>query len=239
MDLQLDNKVIVVTGGSGSLGRVVVEKFVEAGALCAIPLTDMSELKVFPFDDHENVHLIKGVDLSDEKQAEYFFEEVADQQGGPWASVHLAGGFGMGKLEDTSLQDFKHQMHINAYTCFNSCKAAVRRMRKEGKGGRIVNVSSRPGIEARHGKNLSAYTASKAAVAALTQSLAAELVEEEILVNAVAPSIIDTEPNREAMPHADYKKWVEPSDLASQILYLASPANRATRGAVIPVYGKS
>jgi len=86
---------------------------------------------------------------------------------------------------------------------------------------------------------LSAYTASKAAVAALTQALAAELVEEDILVNAVAPSIIDTEANRNAMPDADYDKWVKPEAIAREMIWLAHPDNTVTRGAVVPVYGKS
>jgi NAD(P)-dependent dehydrogenase (short-subunit alcohol dehydrogenase family) len=83
------------------------------------------------------------------------------------------------------------------------------------------------------------YTASKSAVAALTQSLAQELTEEEIWVNAVAPSILDTPANRAAMPDADHSRWVAPAALAEIIVFLASPANRVTRGAVIPVYGGS
>ena len=84
-----------------------------------------------------------------------------------------------------------------------------------------------------------AYTASKSAVAALTQALAQETTDEKIWVNAVAPSILDTPANRAAMPDADYARWVSPTDLAEVIAFLASPANHVTRGAVIPVYGGS
>jgi NAD(P)-dependent dehydrogenase (short-subunit alcohol dehydrogenase family) len=84
---------------------------------------------------------------------------------------------------------------------------------------------------------MTAYTASKSGVAALTQALAQELTEEQIWVNAVAPSILDTSANRSAMPDADHSRWVSPADLATLIAFLASPDNRATRGAVIPVYG--
>ena len=83
------------------------------------------------------------------------------------------------------------------------------------------------------------YTASKSAVAALTQALAQELTDEQIWINAVAPSILDTPANRSAMPEADYMRWVSPADLAEVITFLASPDNRVTRGAVIPVYGGS
>ena len=84
-----------------------------------------------------------------------------------------------------------------------------------------------------------AYTASKSAVAALTQALAQETVEEEIWINAVAPSIIDTPANRTAMPDADHRRWVAPAAIAEIIAFLASPENRVTRGAVIPIYGGS
>jgi NAD(P)-dependent dehydrogenase (short-subunit alcohol dehydrogenase family) len=81
-----------------------------------------------------------------------------------------------------------------------------------------------------------AYAAAKGAVATLTQALAEELAGEEIWVNAVAPSILHTEANRAAMPDAPHDRWVAPAALAELIVFLASPGNRATRGAVIPVY---
>ncbi len=239
MNLDLQDKVVAVTGGTGSLGTAIVRMLVNEGARCVVPLRDMSELDAFPFNDHEQVALVKGIDLADENQARYFFDELVERESTLWGSVNAAGGFGMGKLERTSLDDFEHQMRINVYTCYNSCRSAVKAMRETDGKGRIVNIASRPALEPRQGEGLSAYTSSKAAVAALTEALAAELVDEDILINAVAPSIIDTEPNRNAMPDADHDKWVKPEDIASHILYLLSPTNRVTRGAVVPVYGKS
>jgi NAD(P)-dependent dehydrogenase (short-subunit alcohol dehydrogenase family) len=86
---------------------------------------------------------------------------------------------------------------------------------------------------------MTAYTASKAAVAAMTVALAEEVARHDILVNAVAPSIMDTRANREAMPKADYSLWPKLDEVARTILFLASPENRVTRGAIVPVYGKS
>ena len=106
-------------------------------------------------------------------------------------------------------------------------------------GGRIVNISARPALEPRLGAGSVAYTASKAAVAALTQSLAAEVLHENILVNAIAPSMIDTDANRKAMPRADYSLWPKPAEIAAIICNLAAPSNRLTSGAVIPVYGRA
>jgi len=106
-------------------------------------------------------------------------------------------------------------------------------------GGRIVNVTARPALEWRAGAGMAAYTASKAAVAALTVALAEEVAKDDILVNAVAPSIMDTPANRAAMPKADHAAWPKVEEVAATILFLASPENKVTRGAIAPVYGRS
>jgi NAD(P)-dependent dehydrogenase (short-subunit alcohol dehydrogenase family) len=106
-------------------------------------------------------------------------------------------------------------------------------------GGRIVNVAARPALEWRQGANMVAYTASKAAVAALTVALAEEVARQDILVNAIAPSIMDTPANRKSMPKADHAAWPKVEDVAHTILFLASPDNTVTRGAVVPVYGRA
>jgi NAD(P)-dependent dehydrogenase (short-subunit alcohol dehydrogenase family) len=80
--------------------------------------------------------------------------------------------------------------------------------------------------------------ASKAAVAALTAALGEEVVKQDILVNAVAPSTMDTAANRRAMPKADFDSWAKVEEVAAAILFLASPENRVTRSAIVPVYGK-
>jgi NAD(P)-dependent dehydrogenase (short-subunit alcohol dehydrogenase family) len=120
---------------------------------------------------------------------------------------------------------------------FLCCRAAVNAMHDAG--GRIVNVATRPALEWRAGSGMAAYAASKAAVAAMTVALAEEVVGSGILVNAVAPSTMDTPANRRAMPKADHAVWAKVEDVAATILFLASPENRVTRGAVVPVYGKS
>jgi NAD(P)-dependent dehydrogenase (short-subunit alcohol dehydrogenase family) len=112
-------------------------------------------------------------------------------------------------------------------------------MTATGAGGRILNVATRPALEWRAGAGMAAYTASKAAVAALTVALAEEVVNSGILVNAIAPSTMDTPANRQAMPDADPAAWAKVEDVAATILFLASPDNRVTRGAVVPVYGRS
>ena len=237
--MNFDNRHIIVTGGTGTLGTAVTEHLLEAGARISIPCYDPSELESFGPKNHENVFLKTGIDLTDEEVTQSFYQDAVENFGGLWASVHIAGGFGMGKIEDSGKSDFMKQINFNLLSCYNSCRNAVRHIRTTGKGGRIVNIASRPALEPRQGAGMTAYTTAKAGVSALTTSLAAELVKEDILVNAVAPSVIDTPQNREAMPNADFDSWPKPQEIANQIASLVSAENKITRGAVIPVYGKS
>jgi NAD(P)-dependent dehydrogenase (short-subunit alcohol dehydrogenase family) len=233
---------VVVTGGTGALGRAVIGRLRAANAICHIPNLVAAELDGFPFSGDGGVHVVRNVDVADEGAVKGFYGDLPPL----WASIHLAGGFAMAPIGEISSGDFTAQFRMNALSCFLCSAAAVTsfRARKAADnsataGGRIVNVSARPALEPRLGAGMTAYTASKSAVAALTQALAQELTAEQIWVNAVAPSILDTPANRAAMPDADYSRWVSPADLAEVIIFLASPDNRATRGAVIPVYGGS
>ncbi|MFH5884155.1 SDR family NAD(P)-dependent oxidoreductase [Halalkalibaculum sp. DA3122] len=240
MEFDLTGRHIVITGGAGALGSAVVKLLLKAGARCSVPCFNEKELESFLQKDEQDVYTKTPVNLADEQQCRSFYELAVSAQGGLWGSVHIAGGFGMGAIEDTPLADFNKQIQMNTITCYNSCRAAVHWMRKSTHGGgRIVNIASRPGVEPRQGKQMTAYTVAKAGVAALTESLAAEVVGDDILVNAIAPSTIDTEANRSAMPDANYDDWPKPEQLAQQIGYLVSPRNEVTRGAVVPVYGKS
>jgi NAD(P)-dependent dehydrogenase (short-subunit alcohol dehydrogenase family) len=184
----------------------------------------------------DGVAYTPGIDLSDETAVASFYASLPSDL---WASVHLAGGFAMGGLTETSLGDLRSQIDLNLVTTFLCCREAVRcfRLRANGGGGRIVNVASRAALVASGGKV--AYSLSKAAVVSLTIGLAEELKREAIFVNAIAPGTIDTAQNRAAMPDMDPANMVPPADIASVILWLASPENSVASGAVIPVYGNS
>jgi NAD(P)-dependent dehydrogenase (short-subunit alcohol dehydrogenase family) len=233
---------VVVTGGTGALGRAVVAALRGAGAVCHVPNLIAAELADFPFASDAGVRIAHDIDVADESRVRRFYRTLPPL----WASIHLAGGFAMAPIGDISAAEFTAQFRMNALSCFLCSAAAIAAFRERGepgpggaRGGRIVNVAARPALEPRLGAGMVAYTASKAAVAALTQALAQETVDDEIWVNAVAPSILDTPANRAAMADADHSRWVAPADIAGLIAFLASPDNRVTRGAVIPVYGGS
>ena len=218
---------VVITGGDGALGQAVVEAFVAAGADCHLPVLGSPEQSA-----GRGIHLLGGVNLTNEKAVEAYFAGLPPIA----ASVHLAGGYRAGPIGETSRADLERMLELNLVTTFLCCREAARVMRRTG-GGRIVNVGAR--VSEVPVAGASAYAASKAAVAALTRSLALELRPDGILVNAVLPSIIDTPANRAAMPSADFSRWPSPDDLAHAILWLASPDNRLTSGALIPVYGNA
>jgi NAD(P)-dependent dehydrogenase (short-subunit alcohol dehydrogenase family) len=208
-DGSLEGHDVVVTGAAGGLGPAVVAAFVARGVRCHAPTR-------------------QELDLTDEAAVTRFYDALP----GLWASVHVAGGFAMAPLEETSLAAFEAQWRINTVTAFLCSREAARRMKRLG-GGRLVNVGSRAALEP-PGDKL-AYVAAKAAVTAMTRALAAELQPARILVNAVIPDTIDTPSNRAAMPAADFSRWTPPAAIAEAIAWLASPANTTVTGALIPV----
>lgn len=222
---------VVVTGGTGALGSAVVDALVKAGARCIIPYRDEKDAK--RLQKREAVTLVSIRDLSDEAEVAKLYKDVSPL----WASIHIAGGYLWGPVADTDKAKAQAQIDMNFMSCFLCCRAAIKAMGTNG--GRIVNVAARPALEWRAGANMSAYGAAKAAVAALTVALSEEVAKDGILVNAVAPSIMDTPTNRKDMPKADFDKWPKVEEVATTVVFLASPENRVTRGAIVPVYGKS
>ncbi len=232
-------RVVVVTGGSGELGSAVVAELLARGAEVHVPVRGAGRPGPLDALAGPALRVALGVDVSDEAGAARFYEGL----GGLWASIHCAGGFLAAPIDATSWGAWEGMMRGNAASVFLCCREAVRAMRRSGTAGpegrgRIVNVAAMPALEPRRGAGMSAYAASKAAVAALTVALAEEVAAEGLWVNAIAPSILDTPSNRAAMPDADVSRWVAPADAAAVAAFLASPANLATRGAVMPVLGR-
>jgi NAD(P)-dependent dehydrogenase (short-subunit alcohol dehydrogenase family) len=231
--LEFDGRQVVVTGGTGALGTAVASALLERGATCHIPLHDNDIPEHFADRAHERVKLYPGVELSDQAKVDAFYGKV----GTLWASIHIAGGFAAKPLAQSSKSDLMGQLDTNLVSCFLCCRAALNAMAPGG--GRIVNIAARPALEPRTGAGMTAYTIAKSGVAALTIALAEEVAKDGVLVNAVAPSIMDTKANRKAMPKADFALWPKVEEVAATILFLSSPANAVTRGAIVTVYGRS
>jgi NAD(P)-dependent dehydrogenase (short-subunit alcohol dehydrogenase family) len=226
------DRQVVVTGGTGALGSAVVSALLDAGAICYVPFRAVEDGERFVHRAHARVTMVPGFEAADEAAVERLYRGVPDL----WASINIAGGFAWKPVGETSKSVLMGQIETNLVSAYLCSRAAVAAMRG---GGRIVNVSARFGLEWRLASNLTAYAAAKAAVAAFTVALSEEVAKQGILVNAVAPSIMDTPANRKDMPKADFAAWPKVEEVAATILFLASPENTVTRGAVVPVHGKS
>jgi NAD(P)-dependent dehydrogenase (short-subunit alcohol dehydrogenase family) len=179
----------------------------------------------------ESVALIEA-DLTDEASVSSLVEGMPRVD----AAIHLVGGFAMGPTAQFAVEDLRAQLDINVVTTFLVLKHALRKMQLEGYG-RIVTVGSRSAV--RPAAQQAAYSASKAAVVAMTQAIAEETRGRDITANCVLPSVIDTSANRASMGETKSDTWVKPASLAEVILFLASPAARDLRGAALPVYGSA
>jgi len=235
MDIrQFSNRVILVGGAAGNVGKAVSAVFYEAGALLALCDHRAGEL-LYTYDKTERVLLLE-TDLASQESVDLMVADVLRAFGRVDAFIALTGGFSMGTpLHLISSQEWEYMMRLNVSTLFNVCHAVLPHMR-ERRQGKIVTVGARSALS---GKALmGAYCASKATVMRLTETLSEENKHYGINVNCVLPSIIDTPQNRNDMPDSDFSTWVSPDALADVILFLASDASRALHGAAVPVYGR-
>lgn len=214
-------KKVIITGGLGGLGRAVERAFLDADY--AVALIDRAPAP----DDHP--FCIGDVDLTDEGQAFAAFDAASAKLGGADVLVNIAGGFRFDAIATGDPRSWSAMFAVNLTTCVNMCRAAARSI---GADGAIVNIGAM--AAERSGVGMAPYAASKAAVARLTESLAAEL-EGRIRVNAVLPLTLDTPQNRADMPDVDPRCWTSTSAVADVIVFLASTQARSINGALIPV----
>jgi NAD(P)-dependent dehydrogenase (short-subunit alcohol dehydrogenase family) len=235
----LTDRVVIVTGAAGNLGRAVARAFQAVGAKLTLVDRSPDRLpKLFPeLVDSSDHSLVTSVDLMAAESVEEAVRETVERFGRIDVLVNTVGGFRPGTpIHETPLETWDFMLDLNARTALIVTRAVVPIMLEQGYG-RIVHVASRAALSG--GSKMVAYSAAKSAVVRLTESASAELRRAGINVNCVLPGTIDTPQNRESMPSADHSRWVTPEAIADVILFLASDAARAVTGAAIPVYGKS
>ncbi len=233
---ELTGKVAVVTGAAGNLGRAVCQALAAKGVCVALLGRDSQSLEQARAELGDDAGAF-AADLLDPQALGEAIAAVMARFGRIDILANIAGGFTMGPpLHETSDRDWDLMMDINARTVFNACRAVIPHLLARG-GGRIVNVAARAALQGQG--YMAPYSASKAVVIRLTESLAAEYRDQGITANCVLPGTLDTPENRAAMPDADHGRWVPIAALADVILFLVSDAARAVNGAAIPVYGQS
>lgn len=235
--MNLQTRVVVVTGAFGVLGQAVASAFAARGAQLA--LLDLAiEPHAPPAAGPGGAPLVLGgVDLSDMEATRRAMVATSMRFGGIDVLVNVAGGFQWQTLEQGDVETWDQLYRLNLRTAVVCCKTALPALLERSPGSRIVNVGA-GAAAGRAGAGMGAYTASKAGVQRLTESLAEETRDRGLTVNAVLPGIIDTPRNRADMPDADFSRWVAPEAIAEVIAFLASPEAAAVTGASLPVNGR-
>ena len=230
---------VLITGGTGILGSAVTKAYIAQGDNVAVTYlfeNEVERFKQFNPDISDRVPFLFA-NVTEESEVQKCVQEFQTSVGQLDILVNIVGGFvgGIPAMElEADRWDF--MMHLNLKSVFLCCKAALPGMTARG-SGKIVNVSARAGLKGEAG--MSAYCVSKGGVRTLTESLAAEVMDAGVNVNAIMPSVIDTPANRESMPDEDYERWVSPADIAKVICFLTSDAAAVINGAAIPVYGRA
>jgi len=233
---EFSGQTVVVTGAAGHLGQVVARRFAALGARMALLGHNAGKLSA-AFGEPGAECMQLAVDLIDRAATEKAMASVNEHLGGPHVVCAIAGGFHMGEpVHATPEAAWRSMIDVNVASLINTVHAAVPFMLGGG-GGKIVTVGA--GAARQGMANMGAYSAAKSAVIRLTEAMAQELRKQNINVNCVLPSIIDTPNNRAAMPKADPARWVRPDEIAELMVFLASPAASAIHGAAIPIVGLS
>jgi NAD(P)-dependent dehydrogenase (short-subunit alcohol dehydrogenase family) len=234
---EFNGRVVVITGAFGALGSAVAKAFAAQGARLGLIDHAKPAAREFLRQLQPAETEVVDVDLTDARAGAASFDAIARRFGRLDVLINVAGGFAWEKLEEGSVEVWDRMFAINLRTAVIAAKAALPHLIASAPGSTIVNIAAaaaaRPAVA-----GMGAYTASKAGVQKLTESLADELKDRGITVNAILPGTIDTPQNREEMPDADTTRWVAPEAIADVILFLASPRAAAITGASIPVLGR-
>lgn len=230
------NKIVLVTGGTGALGRSITKAFLESNATVISSYLNDRETGRTQIDNKSSIQLVKA-NVTNEEEIEKLVFGVLDKYGRIDILVNVVGAYLGGKtVVELEEKEWDLMMNVNLKSAFLISKHVTRQM-ISSKYGKIIHVSSRIGL---HSEGYdSAYAASKSGLIRLVESLSKETKDLNINVNCIMPSIIDTEANRKAMPNADFNKWVKPEELANVVLFLSSEEAKTITGAAIPTFGVS
>jgi NAD(P)-dependent dehydrogenase (short-subunit alcohol dehydrogenase family) len=237
MNVNLQGKTALIAGGTGGLGRAVSLAFLEAGAHVAVTYRKQDELTTLKTDTEARASFISAysTDVTDDVAVQAAVKNIVSVEGRIDFLVNTVGAYAGGiKLWEIDPKIFEQMLNLNLRSGYVLAHNVVPIMLKQ-KSGAIVNIAAKAAFD--HAAGASAYAASKAAAVAMMDCLAEDLRGTGIRVNSVLPSIIDTQPNRQAMPSADFSKWPKPEDIARVILFLCSDDAQLIHGAAVPVYG--
>ena len=237
MECNFNEKVVLITGGTGALGQTISLDFLKMGANVIVTYVNDNEIKSFESklgNFMKKVMLIK-VNLMNEEEVEKLVSDIINANNKIDVLVNTVGGYRAGQpITQITEKDWDLMMNLNLKTAFLISKHVVKEMEKQGKG-KVIHVAARSGLKG--SGNDAAYVASKSGILRLVESLSEEVKNNSINVNCILPSIIDSDTNRQSMSDEDFSKWVTPSEISKVILFLASEESNSINGASIPIYG--
>ena len=238
MATEFKNKVVVITGAGGNLGRAVAKRFAMGEAKLVLVNRSIEPLQALMRELGGVDVMTSATDVSREADVDALVRQIEERYGQIDVLAHTVGGFASGRaVTDPGLDQLEQMWALNVVPAYVVCGRVARHMLEQQTPGYITVVAARSGLKG--AAKTSAYAAAKAATLRIVESLALEVREKGIHVNAVLPSIIDTPQNREAMPNADTAKWVTPEQLADTIAFLSSDAANGMYGASVEVYGRA
>lgn len=235
--MDFKDRVAVITGGTGALGRVVVLDLLKNGAHVAMPYFGESSWEALRKTAGALSNSLRGgpVDLTNSEEVEGFISDVLEHHGRVDFLVCVAGGFAAGRSFETDDRAWDQMLDLNLMSVVRTLRPVVPVMVRQN-FGRIVTVSSGAILKG-GGAGIAPYAVSKGAVLQLTEILAQELAKHDVRAHCILPGTMDTEANRKAMPNADFSKWVQTEDVANVIHFLLSDQSRAVRNVAVPVLG--
>lgn len=220
---------IIITGAGGNLGSAVVEKFKREGYYVIALLQPGKNHEVEEADDTYEV------DVTDEVAVAEFIIEYHLQYGDVDALAFLVGGYTSGGIADTSQSDLEKMFNLNFFSAFHLVKGFLPYMKKQDKGT-FLFVGARPALQIEDAGATLAYSLSKKLVISLAEIVGEETKNTPIRSHVFVPSIIDTPPNRESMPDADFNKWVRADEIAEAMHYAVNM--HALRNMTFKLYGE-
>ena len=165
-------------------------------------------------------------DLMNERDAEEAVHQAANDGPGISTGMLLVGGFAMGTIQRTSLEDVEKMYRLNFVTAYNVSRPLYKLMEKQEKGGQLIFTGARPALDPGAARQMTAYALSKSLIFRLAEIINEEGAGKGITATVLVPGIIDTPQNRESMPESDFTKWVTPEQIAENLLHLLTPAGR-------------
>jgi NAD(P)-dependent dehydrogenase (short-subunit alcohol dehydrogenase family) len=233
MAADFSGKVVMVTGAGGNIGQAVARKFATAGAKVVLVGRSESELTALA---QELDGMVGIADVTDPASLDTLVKAVEAQHDHIDVLAHTVGGYNAGTpVHESGLDVWDKMMNLNAKSVYVSCGRVAKHMVEHQVKGRIIAILAKNAYKGTN--NHAAYSASKAAAQRVLESMSAELGKLGITVNGIVPSTIDTPQNRAGSPNADYSKWVQPSEIADAILFLAADDSRAINGVSLDIGG--